>query len=159
MSLGTAAQGAAPTPQQAEWPLRGDRASGGGGSGLPLQLEASCLLPCAPEIEGLGFQPQQVNATFPFLSQPGGMGGVEELSVGFLSLSHTRARRKATKVICLFYSIAKPRMGGMGPPPSFLLRDLSLGRPIAMSPDCLLCSMYLFVKGVCVCVCVYLCPP
>lgn len=41
-----------------------------GRPGLPLQLGGGWLLPSAPEIEGLVFQSQQLNTTFPLLSQP-----------------------------------------------------------------------------------------
>lgn len=69
--------------------------SGGGGSELPLQLEGSCLPPSAPEIEGLGFQPQRVNTTFPFLSQPQRpRQGRGALSVGLLPFFKPQERKK-----------------------------------------------------------------
>lgn len=69
-----------------------------GGPGFPLQLEGNWLLPSASEIEGLGFQPQQLNTTFPFLSQPQRNARSCEACWGclacFVSLSYMKARKR-----------------------------------------------------------------
>lgn len=63
---------------------------------LPLQLGGSWLLPSALEIEGLGFQPQQHNTTFPLLSdlQRKVLSCQECWVACFVSVSHTRVGKK-----------------------------------------------------------------
>lgn len=78
---------------RATWP-GGPVRRGGTSPGLLLQLGGSWLLPSAPEIEGLGFQPQQHNTTFPLLSelQRKVLSCQECLVACFVS--HTRVEKK-----------------------------------------------------------------
>lgn len=68
----------------------------------PWQLEGSWLLPSAPGIEGLGFQPQQLNTMFPLPSEP----QREALSCqqcwavwpAFFSKPHESGKKKKTQI-------------------------------------------------------------